>query len=176
MDNVQQQDVVYFAHGKEGTPWGRKIERLAEVARRRGFHVESPDYTDIPDPDRRVEMLLARAPIPARRLVLVGSSMGAYLSVVASRKLRPDGLFLMSPALYLWDYADQDPHPHARVTVVVHGWRDDVVPPANSVRFAQKHRATLHMVDSDHRLLDALPFLTQAFDWFLGQVGETNGG
>ncbi|MBF0134977.1 MAG: hypothetical protein H7833_00570 [Magnetococcus sp. DMHC-1] len=166
----KNQDVVYFAHGKEGTPWGRKIERLAEVARQRGFHVESPDYTGIADPDKRVEKLLELAPGAARHLVLVGSSMGAYLSIVASKKLCPDGIFLMSPALYLWDYAIQDPEPHARVLVAVHGWRDDVVPPANSVRFAQKHKATLHMIDSDHRLLDALPFLTQTFDWFLEQV------
>ncbi|MBF0152205.1 MAG: alpha/beta hydrolase [Magnetococcales bacterium] len=170
MDN--EHNVVYFAHGKEGTPWGRKIERLAEVARLRGFHVESPDYTGIVDPDQRVEKLLELAPTAARHLVLVGSSMGAYLSIVASQKLRPDGLFLMSPALYLWDYADQDPKPHARITVAVHGWRDDVVPPANSVRFAQKHKATLHMIDSDHRLLDAVPFLAHTFDWFLSQVLE----
>jgi hypothetical protein len=35
---------------------------------------------------------------------------------------------------------------------IVHGWKDDIVPPENSIRFASDCYATLHMVDGDHRL------------------------
>jgi fermentation-respiration switch protein FrsA (DUF1100 family) len=36
--------------------------------------------------------------------------------------------------------------------VIVHGWRDDVVPVENSIRFARDCLATLHVVNGDHRL------------------------
>jgi len=49
---------VYFSHGKESGPWGTKIKRLAEIARNKGCAVESVDYTDLVDPDLRVERLL----------------------------------------------------------------------------------------------------------------------
>lgn len=49
---------VYFNHGKESGPWGSKISKLAEVARKKGFAVESIDYQDLPDADPRVERLL----------------------------------------------------------------------------------------------------------------------
>ncbi|MBF0625647.1 MAG: alpha/beta hydrolase [Magnetococcales bacterium] len=162
--------LVCFAHGKEGTPWGSKIARLAEVARGRGWAVDSPDFRAIPDPDQRVRRLLELHPSARGPLVLVGSSMGAYQSVVASRTLQPAGLFLMAPAVYLWDYAEQDPTPNARWVTVVHGWSDTVVPPANAVRFARQHGATLHMVQADHPLQSALPVIARLFDWFLEDV------
>ena len=79
------QTLVLFAHGKESGPWGSKIQHLAAIARRLGAQVVSPDYGDLPDPDARVARLLA-LPLPAHeRLVLVGSSMGGYVSTVASQ-------------------------------------------------------------------------------------------
>ena len=74
--------LVCFAHGKESGPWGTKITRLAGVARARGFEVISPDYSGTQDPRRRVDLLLQLAP-SAKHLVLVGSSMGAYVSAMA---------------------------------------------------------------------------------------------
>lgn len=160
---------VYFAHGKESGPWGLKIQALARVARARGFAVESPDYSHTQDPDERVRQLLALRPAPAGELVLVGSSMGGYVSAVASRTLRPTGLFLLAPAVYLPGYED-DPSPVCRLLEVVHGWNDDIVPPDNALRFAQRHRARLHMLDSGHTLQDAIPYLERLFGLFLDEV------
>ena len=50
---------VYFSHGKESGPWGSKIKRLADIARERECEVDSVDYTDLTDPDLRVERLLS---------------------------------------------------------------------------------------------------------------------
>jgi pimeloyl-ACP methyl ester carboxylesterase len=74
---------VYFARGKESGPWGAKIVALADVARARGYHVESPDYSDIQDADKRVERLLKHCGEKGAD-ALVGSSMGGYVSTVAS--------------------------------------------------------------------------------------------
>jgi fermentation-respiration switch protein FrsA (DUF1100 family) len=42
-------------------------------------------------------------------------------------------------------------------TVVVHGWRDDIVPVAKGLAFADSQRALTYLVDDDHRLHTSLP-------------------
>lgn len=159
------ENLVVFAHGKESGPWGRKITRLADVAGRCGFEVISPDYSHTHDPAARVAQLQALRP-QARRLVLAGSSMGGYVSAMACAALRPMALFLMAPALYFpgWDAEPQD---IPALCSVVHGWHDDVVPVERSLRFAQRHRAELHLLDSEHTLNDQLEFLDPLFERFL---------
>lgn len=159
---------VYFAHGKESGPWGHKIRALAVVAQQAGFAVESPDYTFTHDPDARVRHLLSLQPA-ADCLVLVGSSMGGYVSAVASRTLAPSGLFLLAPAVYMPGY-DADPAPRAELIEVVHGWRDDIIPVANAIRLAERHRARLHLLDSEHTLNDQIPYLEVLFARFLQDV------
>lgn len=163
-------NLVCFAHGKESGPWGTKITHLAKVAERRGFEVISPDYSHTHDPHERVRQLLALAP-RARRLVLVGSSMGAYVSAMACARLSPAALFLLAPALYFpgWDEEPQEVPP---LCVVVHGWNDDVVPFERALRFAQKNRAELLLLDSGHTLNDRLPALERVFDDLLRRVLE----
>lgn len=159
--------LVIFAHGKESGPWGSKIKYLAEIAKRHGAEVISPDYSDLMDPDERVKRLLA-LPLPQHDLlILAGSSMGGYVSTVASKQLRPAALFLMAPAFYLPGYAEQNPESFANSTCVVFGWRDDIVPPEHGIKFAQKFQTQLHIIDSDHRLNDVLPFVGDVFDKFL---------
>lgn len=158
--------LVIFAHGKESGPWGSKIKHLAEIAERHGAEVISPDYSDLMDPDERVKRLLA-LPLPQHDLLLLaGSSMGGYVSTIASKQLRPAALFLMAPAFYLHGYAEQNPESFADATCIVFGWRDDIVPPEHGIRFAQKFRSQLQMIDSDHRLNDSLPYVGDIFDLF----------
>lgn len=162
------QRLVCFAHGKESGPWGTKITRLAEVARARGFEVMSPDYSHSHDPKERVTHLLRLAP-RAERLVLVGSSMGGYVSAMACAALQPRGLFLMAPALYFPGW-DEEPAGCPALSAVVHGWRDDIVPVERGIDFARKNRAALHLLDSGHTLNDQLPALAMLFDDFLERV------
>lgn len=160
--------LVVFAHGKESGPWGFKITALAEIARQRGYAVDSPDYSFTFDPDERVRHLLELRPT-ARQLVLVGSSMGGYVSAFASRVLAPQGLFLIAPAFYMPGY-DAEPEPRAGHIAVVHGWRDDIIPVAHALRFAERHRAALHVLDSDHTLNAHVPSLERLFGLFLDQL------
>lgn len=160
--------LVCFAHGKESGPWGTKITRLAEVARARNFEVLSPDYSHTHDPKERVTQLLKLAPT-ARKLVLVGSSMGGYVSALACTALRPRALFLMAPALYFPGW-DEEPQDCPAVTVVVHGWHDDIVPVERSLRFARPRAAALHVLDSGHTLSDQLGALAMLFDELLANI------
>lgn len=173
--------LVVFSHGKESGPLGSKIQALMRVAEQQGARTLSVDYRAHPDgtaidhdapgeADRRVAQLLATT-LPAHgRLVLVGSSMGGYVSTVASEHLKPDALFLLAPAFYLPGYICQDPVPCATTTLIVHGWGDDVVPPDNSIRFAHQHRCALHLLDGDHRLNAALPAIAPLFALYLQGV------
>lgn len=170
--------LVVFSHGKESGPHGSKIQSLMAVAKRHGAQVLSVDYREYPagvvhdqnhpgEPERRVAQLLSITLPEHDQLVLVGSSMGGYVSAVASQHLKPDGLFLLAPAFYLPGYALRDPVPKAKQICVLHGWRDDVVPPVNSIRFAEKYRADLYLLDGDHRLNAALPKIESIFEGFL---------
>jgi pimeloyl-ACP methyl ester carboxylesterase len=164
---MKAKSLVLFSHGKESGPWGSKIKYLANIAEQHGAIVLSPDYSGILDPDERLKMLLGM-PLPEHdNLILVGSSMGGYVSTMATRTLRVRGLFLMAPAFYMPGYAVQDLAGVADHTAVVHGWNDEVIPIDHSIRFCQLQKADLHILDSDHRLNSVLPELGCIFDRFL---------
>jgi alpha/beta superfamily hydrolase len=158
---------VCFNHGKESGPWGSKIQRLAEVAQERGFQVMSPDYQGMDDVEQRIATLRQQLPRDSERLVLVGSSMGAYVAAAASMQRRPDGLFLLAPAVLMPGYDSDDLQPEAGLTLVIHGWHDEVVPVANAIRFCQSRGLSLLLLDSDHRLMSVLEQLCRQFALFL---------
>jgi predicted esterase len=162
--------LVVFAHGKESGPWGSKIKHLANIAEQYECKVLSPDYSDLGDPDKRLARLLSLKMLPHDKLVLVGSSMGGYVSTVASQSLRPEGLFLMAPAFYMPDYAVQTPVSGANKTCIVLGWQDEVIPAENGIRFAQENCAELHVLNADHRLSEVLPELGSLFEQFLSRT------
>lgn len=162
--------LIYFAHGKESGPWGRKIQALAAIGKDCGFVIESPDYSFTYDPDARVQHLLELAP-QAECLVLVGSSMGGYVSAIASRTLSPAGLFLLAPAVYMPGY-EAEPAPQARLMEVVHGWHDPIIPVDNALRLAREHSARLHVLDSQHTLNEQIPYLEALFRRFLHDVEQ----
>jgi pimeloyl-ACP methyl ester carboxylesterase len=152
---------VVFSHGKESGPWGSKITAMAEVARDLKFEVLSVDYRGIDDPLARVDKLIATLAAPGAvdggvPPVLVGSSMGGYVSAAAAATLRPRALFLLAPAFYMPGFEQYTPQDVPAPTTIVHGWHDDIVPVENSVRWAREHRATLHVLDSNHRLEDQI--------------------
>lgn len=162
-------NLVIYNHGKDSVPWGEKPLALAEVAKRRGFMFISPDYQESNDPEYRTKKLLGMDLSGYQRIVLVGSSMGAYVACVAAEKIKPTGLFLIAPAFYLPGYVCQEFNLHGAAVEVFHGWQDEVVPPENAWRFCKIHRAVLHLLDADHRLLSVLPNMVEAFDRFLTQ-------
>jgi pimeloyl-ACP methyl ester carboxylesterase len=162
---------VCFSHGKDSGPWGAKISAMADLARDRGLDVDSIDYRGVDDPSARTDKLVASCEALDRPLVLVGSSMGGHVAAAASARLADvRGLFLIAPAFYVSGYEHLTPEPRAACISIVHGWRDDVIPAANSIRFAAKHRATLHLIDGDHRLVDHVFEINRFFDWFLDDI------
>lgn len=146
------QPAVIFSHGQESGPWGTKIKAMAEAVRTLGCAADSVDYRGIDDPAVRVEKLVRYCASPGGPIVLVGSSMGGHVATAAASAVNAAGLFVLAPAYYMPGYEALTPAAPEIPISIVHGWDDDVVPVENSIRFAAACKATLHIVDGDHRL------------------------
>jgi len=165
-----------LSHGFESGPDATKVTALAEVAERLGWTHERPDYTDLDarraiselgDVPARLERLvvLARAAAARGPLVLAGSSLGAYISGIASLRVPVIGLFLMAPPIHM-DQAH--PLDAARVpTSIVHGWDDELIPAQQVIDWARDRHARLLMVEDSHRLSANVATSAEAFSALL---------
>lgn len=158
-------NIVIFSHGHESSPDAAKIRALRPVAEAAGFVTEAIDYRDLrDDPVGRRNRLVRRLGSVDATVVLVGSSLGGWVSMAAAERCPVAGLWLMAPALFLEDrvpggMVPDTYRPKADHVALVHGWRDEVIPWGNSLRFASASRAELHLLDADHRLESAIPRL-----------------
>ncbi|MCC5933322.1 MAG: alpha/beta hydrolase [Candidatus Cyclonatronum sp.] len=172
---------IFFSHGKESGPNGIKIQQLSALLRERGLTSESLDYTDTFDPAVRAARLVSRVRAftdtnPGAGWALAGSSMGGAVSLLALRDLqpalKPAGLFLMAPAVFMPGY-ETEPLPEISCPVsLIHGWQDEIIPPENAIRFARlfpKH-TRLMLLPSGHTLNEVLPDVKHFFLRFLDDV------
>ena len=161
---------LVFSHGQESGPWGSKIRAMAEQAKALGCEAVSIDYQGIADPTERVQKLIAEASGIDDRLILVGSSMGGHVATAAAEQLGAAGLFVLAPAYFMEGFEELTPEPPTMPICIVHGWRDDVVPVENSIRFAQNCHASLHLIDGDHRLTTNIDEINDYFKRFIDMI------
>jgi esterase/lipase len=161
---------IYFSHGMESNSRGTKIRTLADIAGQHGMETHSIDYTDTLDPDRRVERLLDTIRNETDDIILVGSSMGGYVSLVVSQSANVSGLFLLAPALEMPNYKCQHYSSLCQNIEIVHGWSDEVIPIENSLRYARQAKSTLHLIDGDHRLNSSLGVVSLLFESFIAST------
>lgn len=160
---------IIFSHGKESGPWGFKIQRLAAIATGLGCQVDSIDYTDTHDPDKRVERLVGILKSEDQPCVLVGSSMGGYVALMAAARVETHAVFLMAPALYMRGYEEDYPSSLKHLEIV-HGWDDDIIPAEHSIRYAREADCTLHLISGDHPLNTSIEVVEGLFEGFLGKL------
>jgi predicted esterase len=163
---------VIFSHGQESGPWGTKIRAMADVVRGMGCEVDSVDYQGIADPAERAQKLISECQGIDDTLVLAGSSMGGHVATAAADTLQAAGLFVLAPAYYMPGYEELTPSPPGLPICIVHGWRDDVVPVANSIRFAKLCNAELHVLDGDHRLTENIDEINYYLSRFVEKIGS----
>ncbi len=166
---------VIFSHGQESGPWGSKITAMAALVRDLGARADSVDYRGMADPHERVEKLVGVLQRTDRPIILVGSSMGGHVATAASARCAVDGVFVLAPAYYMPGYEALTPPSPACPLEIVHGWRDDVVPVDNSIRYAREAGATLHVVDGDHRLTANIDTINALLRLFIGRVVANRG-
>ena len=150
-----------LCHGFESGPDATKVTALAEAAHALGWTSERPDFTDLDarrdvsdlgDVPARLQRLhgLAHAAAARGPVVLAGSSLGAWIVGAVSMQVPVQGLFLLAPPIRM---REAHPMQAARVpTSIVHGWGDELIPVVDVIGWAHLHRASLLLVDDDHRL------------------------
>jgi len=159
---------ICFSHGQESGPWGTKIRAMADIARSAGWSVESLDYRGIDNARVRTDQLFEYCRNQGEPIVLVGSSMGGYVATAAASRVGARGLFLLAPALYTPGYGESMPDSLPDVpTMIVHGWRDDVVPHEGSIRYGRETGASVVLLNGDHRLTANIDVITRLFRDFL---------
>ncbi len=165
---------IILSHGSDSGPDATKVSALAAVAETLGWSTERPDYREddahghagsIEPRLARLAAAIAAAPVPP---VLVGSSMGAFVSGLASVERPVAGLFLLALPTRIPGY----PRPFAVrqgvPSFLVHGYADDVCPLDEAVAFAGGHAMPALLVQDDHRLGATLPDIEAEFRRFLG--------
>lgn len=168
-----------LSHGFESGPDATKVTALADVAERLGWTHERPDYTDLDamrevssvgDVPARLQRLVERARAAAAQgpVVLAGSSLGAYISAIASLQVPTRGLFLMVPPTRMGPMPLLDAAPVP--TSVVHAWRDELIPAAEVIAWAQARSARLLLVEDGHRLENHVEASARAFEELLKGV------
>ena len=167
---------VIFSHGSKSSPKSRKIQVLRPIAEQAGFTTEAIDYSDLSDDAvARRDRLLQRLEQLDCPVVLVGSSLGGWVSMAAAEQSRVAGLWLMAPALFMEDRVEGGVIPDAYTPktghiMVVHGWHDDIIPWNNSVKFAEASGATLQLLADGHRLENSLITMERLLYEFLERV------
>jgi predicted alpha/beta-hydrolase family hydrolase len=162
-----------LSHGFESGPDATKVTALAEAAERLGWTSERPDYTDLDarrevsqvgDVPARLQRLVGIAAAAIARggpVVLGGSSLGAYVSAIASLQVPTRALFLMVPPLRMGPMPALEA---ARVpTSVVHAWHDELIPAAGVIEWARARSARLLLLDDSHRLAAHVDATARAF-------------
>jgi len=168
-----------LSHGFESGPDATKVTALADVAKRLGWTHERPDYTDLDacqeisrvgDVPERLRRLVGLATAAAQRgpVVLAGSSLGAYISAIASLQAPVRGLFLMVPPTTMGPMPALDAAPVP--TSVVHAWHDDVVPAAGVIEWCRARSARLLMLDDGHRLTEHVEATALEFELLLRRL------
>ena len=193
---------VLYLHGFASSPLSRKARFFGERFSELGIRFDAPDlaagdffHLTI---SKQLEVVRAAA-LGAKRLTLIGSSLGGYLAALyAAEQKDVEQVILLAPAFgfhdlwverlgpeeigrwrdsgklpvfhygtggeadlsyeFLEDAEKYPPYPDCRApTLIFHGTHDDLVPLANSARFAGEHtNARLVEVNSGHELTDVL--------------------
>ena len=163
-----------LSHGLNSSPDATKVSALAQVAERLGFSTERPDYRDIDtrpgaeirDVAQRQARLLGRVTAAAAPVVLVGSSMGAFISARTSLDVPVRGLFLMAPPIALPGYSLS--FDAAAVPMrVIHGWHDELIAAKDVVDWCAERSVPLLLLDDNHRLEAHVEAIAGEFARFL---------
>lgn len=164
---------VILSHGSDSGPDATKVSALARVAEALGWSTFRPDYRE---EDRlgyagsvapRVARLLDAMRGAPRPLLLAGSSMGAFVSGLASLQAHCDALFLIALPIDIPGCPQRFDAARDVPGMLVHGWRDELCPADAAVAFAHERRMPTLLLDDDHRLAGQVAMLERQFALFL---------
>lgn len=167
---------VILSHGSGSGPDATKVSVLADVAGALGWQCERPDFRDCDALGEaaavapRVERLLERMRAAPRPPLLVGSSMGAFTSCLASLEAPCAGLFLLALPTHIPGVAGTLDMRPGVPSMLIHGFSDDLCPADAALDFAREHGVHALLVADGHRLSDHVDLIARQFRLFLQQM------
>lgn len=168
---------VILSHGSDSSPDATKVSALARVAEELGWTTCRPDYRadDALGYARciapRVARLVTAMRGAARPLVLAGSSMGAFVSGLASLRAPCDALFLIALPIEIPRCPRFDLAAGVRA-LLVHGTDDELCPADAALAFAHARGIPSLLLDGDHRLAQRVPAISRRFAAFLRSLED----
>lgn len=164
---------IILSHGSDSGPEATKVSALARIAESLGWSTLRPDYRE--DDARgyagsvapRIERLVAAMRDAPRPLLLVGSSMGAFVSGLASLQAPCDGLFLIALPIEITGCPQRFDAVRGIPGFLAHGYHDDLCPADAALAFARERGMPALMLDDDHRLANHVTVLERQFRLFL---------
>lgn len=168
---------VILSHGSDSGPGATKVSALAKVAESMGFTTERPDYGDCDAGGHaasvtpRIERLGGRMRAAAAPPLLVGSSMGAFVSGLASLEAPCAGLFLLALPVEIPDYLSAFDMARNVPCMLVHGFEDDICPAGDVLTFARQRCIPCLLLPDGHRLVEHVDVIEAQFRLFLERFG-----
>lgn len=171
----QDRFFVFFSHGLESGPASTKVQAMSRVAEAfKHVHVEALDHRNTKDPAQRLEQMrsaMGAAGADPARTILAGSSMGGWVCAQTSATIPVLGCFLLAPALALPKYPQSSPAIQARHSLIIHGWRDEVVPVMPVLKLARQQNLETLLLPDAHRLENSISRIAREFKAFLITCG-----
>jgi pimeloyl-ACP methyl ester carboxylesterase len=140
---------IVFIHGSDSNSQTYK----AQVLRKQFPKIIVPDFTG----PLGVRMAKLESTLGDQTdWILIGSSLGGLMAALFTAK-HPEQvrkLVLLAPALNLPEFSKRLPKPVQVRTILIHGRKDDMVPPETVRRLTKQifPKMTYLLVDDDHRL------------------------
>lgn len=169
---------VILSHGSDSGPEATKVSALVRMAEALGWSTFRPDYREedklgyagsVPPRIARLVEAMRSAPRP---LVLAGSSMGAFVSGLASLHVPCQGLFLVALPIDIPGCPRRFDAARGVPGMLVHGYRDEMCPVDATVAFARERGMPALLLDDDHRLGNHVAMLERQFELFLRTVAD----
>lgn len=170
---------VILSHGSDSGPDATKVSALAAQAEALGWTTQRPDYGA--DDARghahcvapRIARLRATIEALDRPPLLVGSSMGAFVSALVSLDVPVGGLLLLATPSEIPGDSHRFDLRRDVPTLLIHGWRDEVCPLAGIYHFAGQRKLPLLIVDDDHRLGASMQIIAAQFHSMLDKLATS---
>ena len=163
---------VILSHGSDSGPDATKVSALATVAEQLGWRALRPDYRDedklghAGSVQPRVQKLVATAHATQSPLVLAGSSMGAFVSGLASLQVPCAGVFLVALPTMIPRWSERFDVANVPA-MLVHGFNDELCPVSAAAAFANARRIPTLLLPDNHRLSNHVAQIAQQFQLFL---------
>lgn len=167
---------IILSHGSDSGPDATKVSALAALAETLGWRTQRPDYRadDARGHAGSVAPRIARLRATVEALdtppLLVGSSMGAFVSALVSLDVPVAGLLLLATPSAIPGQVRAFDLRRGVPTLLIHGWRDEICPLAGVHAFAAQRRLPLLVLDDDHRLGASMDAIAAQFRQLLDQL------